>query len=191
VSAREVLKGKLKQAGLGRIADGVAELGRESFSLQTTKMPDENILIGASKLGGWPDLPPGFSWPFVKNEPLAFVAQVNLSELPAPSLLPRDGVLSFFYDRGQTAWGFDPKQRSCWRVNYIPSSTQLVRTPEPSPIQTGGLLNRIRGGTSNNSNLIPTYASCAVSMLPYLSIPDSSASALRELLVTEDGSKKT
>jgi hypothetical protein len=51
VSAREVLKGKLKQAGLGRIADGVAELGRESFSLQTTKMPDENILIGASKLG--------------------------------------------------------------------------------------------------------------------------------------------
>jgi uncharacterized protein YwqG len=190
MSARDELEAKLKQADLGRIAGGVADLSKEGFFLHSTKIPDENILIGASKIGGWPDLPSGFSWPSANDEPLAFVAQINLSELPLPSLLPRDGLLSFFYDREQTVWGFDPKESAHWRVSYIPSSAQLVRTPEPRPVQSGGLMNKIKSWTAKKSSVTTTNDSCAVSILPCLSIPDGSVSVVQAMLVTEDEDEK-
>lgn len=56
--------------------------------------------IGASKIGGCPDLPPGVEWPHW-HEPLAFIGQFNLAEV-APfdreRLLPTRGLLSFFYE---------------------------------------------------------------------------------------------
>jgi len=75
--------------------------------MRSTPCPDTTISVGESKLGGLPDLPSGLTWPDWETGYLTFVAQVNLSELPASDLLPNLGVLSFFYDREQSAWGFD------------------------------------------------------------------------------------
>lgn len=52
---------------------------------------------GSSRVGGAPDLPAGVAWPESQGEPLAFVAQINLRELPfAAKALPERGILYFF-----------------------------------------------------------------------------------------------
>jgi hypothetical protein len=54
-----------------------------------------------SRFGGWPDLPPSVEWPEAGGRPMLFVAQFVLADLARyqeASELPREGVLSFFYD---------------------------------------------------------------------------------------------
>ncbi len=71
-----------------------------------TNAPDESAnKIGVSRIGGLPDLPPDTHWPVVDNRALHFVAQINLADAHPFDLenkLPKDGLLSFFYDWGTT-----------------------------------------------------------------------------------------
>lgn len=57
------------------------------------------------------------------GQPLSFVAQLDLSKLPLVQTLglPEDGSLFFFYDADELPWGFDPKDRGCSQVIYVPS----------------------------------------------------------------------
>ncbi len=76
-----------------------------------------------SKIGGLPNLPGAVPWPQWKGNPLAFLCQVDLADLPPEySFLesPRTGCLYFFYDQGQSTWGFDPKDKGSWQVLYVP-----------------------------------------------------------------------
>lgn len=93
--------------------------------------PEEHLPIGASKLGGSPDLPPDTSWPSLDQRPMAFIAQIALAEL-APldrdGLLPGAGLLSFFcalIDLGSPDAG---------QVLYTPRETPLVRTTPPAAL---------------------------------------------------------
>lgn len=55
--------------------------------------------VGASRFGGWPDLPAGVAWPTWQGRPMAFLAQVDLAQVAAaePEVrLPARGLLSFF-----------------------------------------------------------------------------------------------
>ena len=92
----------------------------------------EDLPAGSSKFGGRPDVPAGFVWPVfetktfdddtVKPRPLAFLAQFDcarLAELDPEGLLPRTGLLSFFYELGSQRWGYDPKDAGCARVFWF------------------------------------------------------------------------
>ena len=92
----------------------------------------ENLPAGCSKFGGRPDVPAGFVWPVfetktldddtVKPRPLAFLAQFDcarLAGLDPEGLLPRTGLLSFFYELGSQRWGYDPKDAGCARVFWF------------------------------------------------------------------------
>ncbi|HEY8151376.1 MAG TPA: YwqG family protein [Vicinamibacteria bacterium] len=95
---------------------------------------ESDIPLGASRLGGRPDLKPGFSWPSWKDRPLSFVGQVNLADVapyPFCSRLPSSGLLSFFYDQDQQTWGFDPKDRGSWLVHFEPDPSLLERGAPP------------------------------------------------------------
>lgn len=96
-------------------------------------VPKAEVLpVGASRFGGRPDVPAGFAWPYfetdacddetVKPRPLAFLAQFDcgqLSHLDPEGLLPRTGLLSFFYELDSMRWGFDPKDAGCVRVYWF------------------------------------------------------------------------
>ncbi len=73
-----------------------------------------------TQLGGIPRLPEDFVWPLYKGSPHAFLGQIDLAELRGSlsSFLPATGVLSFFYDEEQRAWGFDPDDRGGWLVHF-------------------------------------------------------------------------
>ena len=162
MSLPDELLSEFRKGALNPIGLELAKLSKECFRVRSTPRADETISVGASKLGGLPDLPPRLAWPKWKTGHLTFVAQVNLAELPANELLPRVGMLSFFYDREQSAWGFDPKHKEGFRLWHFPEVSQLVRTTEPEP----------------------SGFSCAqFSFEPFLSLPDPSAKSARDLFL--------
>ena len=82
-----------------------------------------------SRIGGIPSVPSGFSWPVWKNEPLMFLAQLDLSEAAQagiPPWMPTTGQLYFFYDKEQMTWGFDPKDRGSWRMIYCDEAQEML-----------------------------------------------------------------
>ena len=100
----------------------LASLARSAVRLEIGT--GEGPVIG--RFGGAPDVPEGFDWPWfvtdtyvddeVKPRSLSFLCQFNcaaLAELDGEGLLPREGVLSFFYELGSQRWGYDPKDAGC------------------------------------------------------------------------------
>jgi uncharacterized protein YwqG/predicted DNA-binding protein (MmcQ/YjbR family) len=80
-------------------------MARPAFLLRTKRSKGSVLPPGRTKIGGEPDLPEGQEWPVYRDgRPLAFLAQINLSELPEGADrggLPARGLLSFF-----SAWGW-------------------------------------------------------------------------------------
>lgn len=95
----------------------------------------EDLPIGASRLGGNPDLPEGFEWLHFDNHPLTFIAQFRLSEISAydvDKIFPSQGLLYFFYDVDSQPWG-NYEDRKGWSIIYIEDEqTPLTRTQHPT-----------------------------------------------------------
>ena len=97
--------------------DALLRRARPELELHLT--PDD-VPVGASKIGGAPDLPDDASWPVDRDaRPLSFVAQLDLASLPAvDGDLPREGTLSFFYDTVRQPPGDAPGDEAslavCW-----------------------------------------------------------------------------
>lgn len=90
----------------------------------------EEVAIGHSKFGGYPDLPSVSDHP---GENLTFLAQFRLSDFAgfeSVEALPKEGMLSFFYDLDEQPWG-DADERHLWRVLYTEATTlERVRVGE-------------------------------------------------------------
>lgn len=128
----------LRDAGLERLANQVEQLVLPAIRIDAQPVNEDELPVGASKLGGRPDLPPGVAWPERDGQPLGFLAQFNLAEVAPYDVehaLPPTGMLYFFYDFVRQPWGLEPAQRGGWRAMYrnAPSST-LVRTPVPEGV---------------------------------------------------------
>lgn len=94
----------------------------------------DDVPIGASRMGGDPDLPAGFGWPFRKR--LDCLLQIRLSDVPrhlVPEECPERGMLWFFYDAVGQPWSNDGRDADGTRVLYHPSEDDLRRTPPPRP----------------------------------------------------------
>ena len=119
-----------KEALAGVVRTGILALGNQVA---------DSPAIGSSRIGGRPDVPADFAWPMWEADgdsvPLSFVAQINLAELPdCPdrSLLPADGLLSFFYVCHFDLYdgvicGHDDEEFGAFRVFHFPSTDNLVR----------------------------------------------------------------
>jgi uncharacterized protein YwqG len=96
----------------GRIADVLAH-ARASVRLTRGESP------GRSRLGGSPDLPPGFAWPTWRDGELDFVGQIDLAEiaaLGADTGLPASGLLLLFCSLDTRPTGLRPGDRGAVRV---------------------------------------------------------------------------
>ena len=100
-------------------------------------------LLGASRVGGQPDLPPDIAWPTWKGQHETFVAQIDLAELPAMphrDLLPAHGrmwIPRCLRVRWRTVLLRQQRGRSraCpWSFISDAADTSLVRTPFPADI---------------------------------------------------------
>jgi uncharacterized protein YwqG len=118
----------LRSKGLERIAERV-------LKFRTLPPLEDEPALGASKLGGNPDLPSGIPWPTWGGRPLDLLLQLDLTEVPrnlVDDALPERGWLYFFYDIERNPWGFDVSHRGGWRVLFYDGSlTNLQRRQRP------------------------------------------------------------
>jgi uncharacterized protein YwqG len=107
----------LVENGLGRIAGEIAAAVKHSVELAPGQ-PGEGA---THRLGGRPNLPKAVEWPVWKGRPLAFVAQVELLQIPPIEGLdlPASGSLCFFSEGGKV-WGFQPEHAGSARAIFSP-----------------------------------------------------------------------
>ena len=103
----------LQAKGLDEIAQTVEELQRQTIILHF-KDSEEAVPVGASKIGGYPDLPPDIDYPTMSGYTcrrgdkveryeecaMQLVAQINLCDIAALDVenkLPHSGMLYFFW----------------------------------------------------------------------------------------------
>ncbi|WP_169713649.1 YwqG family protein [Paludifilum halophilum] len=105
-----------------------------------TPVEADDLPVGTSKFGGFPDLPEGEEFPRWKGRPLSFIAQYNLAELKQTgfsSPLPDQGMLYFFCGTAMDIPVWEEKgEPGGWSVFYIdtePSRLRPVPFPEDLP----------------------------------------------------------
>lgn len=124
---------------------------------------------GASKIGGKPDVPKDFEWPvyegkdfedITKERPLSFIAQINLKDV-APydteELLPKQGILSFFYEMYSMEWGFDPANKGCAKVYYFPDENELEAMDFPAELEKDAIISEMKILRMRNEGSLPVY----------------------------------
>jgi uncharacterized protein YwqG len=173
---KEYLEIKLIEAGLSRISNQVLSLTKSSIRFITTKSSDTNIPLGASKIGGCPDLPLSYSFPEWNSVPLAFLAQINLVDISGFNTipeLPSSGILSFFYSATQETWGYDPKHKGSWQIYYFTDLNDMQRTKFPENLPAEG-----------------HYAACSISFFEEMTLPPFRSLLIEDLNLDLDERKK-
>lgn len=138
---RAQLQRMFQHMQLGRVAKALTALAQDAVAIATRPGDDTMFPPGASKLGGAPDLPSGLPWPDWNGIPLAFCAQIALTDVHHQAQavgLPGSGLLSFFIDYQQRADGSDASMRDGWRVLFFPHDTALLRTALPAVLPAQG-----------------------------------------------------
>lgn len=161
----------LKNAGLDRVVEEIARVSMPCVNITAFPAEDAVIPIGASKLGGLPDVPVNFQWPMWNDKPLAFLAQFNLAEVASTECarpLPGSGMLSFFYEV-EGPWASPPSEYlGAWRVFYF-SPGELHRTS-------------LHKDLADDAH----FKACAVDFAEGISIPDIYSPEVDFLHLTED-----
>jgi uncharacterized protein YwqG len=126
------LRGLAEEVGLGARIDDVLAHARRSVRLT------RGDFTGGSRVGGAPDLPPGFEWPKREEEELAFIAQIRLDELAAAddSLpLPARGLLLFFFDLDRRPAGLRPDDLGSIRVVHVDADPVDLEVAGPDRVE--------------------------------------------------------
>ena len=129
-----------KKKGSKELETVVSSLTKNEIVIELEER--ECIAPDVSKLGGKPYLSKDFSWPrFLDGDderPLSFLCQINLSDVKQydqDGLLPRKGLLHFFYDCEAFRWGFDPEDKGCARVFYFENTDGFAPMAWPEGIE--------------------------------------------------------
>jgi predicted DNA-binding protein (MmcQ/YjbR family) len=147
LAPEEILSELIAFHGLEGRRPEIEGIARPAFLLRTERPDGPDLPLGRTKIGGEPDLLEGLEWPVYRDgKPLAFLAQVNLSDLPEGAErggLPASGLLSFF-----SAWGWqveddadpqipDGEPAPDWtRILYREDLGALRRHPVPDGVNS-------------------------------------------------------
>ncbi len=169
---RDVIAQAFKDAGLAGRGPELLALVRPCIQLTVSRTDESQLALGAARFGGSPDLPAGTPWPAWRDGRLAFIAQLNLTELAsfeATKVLPSSGYLYFFYHAEQRTWGFDPNDRGSWQVFYAKPDAALERANPPSELARDG-----------------RFHACALEYREVLTLPPFESTILGALQLRED-----
>jgi len=184
--SRELLRRMAQDVGLKDGVDVILAAAADSIRLVPEPTEEHRLTLGASRLGGVPDMGPGQSWPMWQKGPLAFVAQIDLAALasfPVAEGLPNVGWLSFFYNAEQDTWGFDPKDAGSFRVVYTPAGP-LTRVEPPRDLPSHGRF-RLCGLTMLADVTLPSPESPAYTQSGMATLPIPQLDELLDRLTGE------
>ncbi len=151
---------------LTKYSDRLCSKALKSIELCPVAAKDENLPIGATKLGGHPDVPLKFKWPKKNGVPLFFVAQINFAELPdGGSLdLPKEGLLSLFHDSRN--WGFAPEDKDGFSVCYFEGAVSDSNRMPPPKFEDSKMFGLIKSEKTNE------FGCCALRPTLIDTLPD-------------------
>src|SRR5260370_7832109 len=166
----------IRNSRLPRIVDDLTALLMYSIRLRARSVQESELELGVSKIGGMPDLPEGTVWPEWGGMPLAFIAQIRVTDI-APfdreGALPHTGMLYFFYQESEESILFRPEKQgdpTPWRALYYDGNpSQLWRTPAPSSLPS-----------------ISLFRPCAVEFSTELTLPPFESPTIKRLGLTYD-----
>lgn len=118
----------------------IIKLIKPAIGLLTIKIESDNLKIGASKIGGKPDLPKDVSWPRLNDSDLVFCAQYNISELKkcdVENLLPEKGMFYIFIGISGEWNEFSIEQKDC-KIFFIENLEDLERKEYPTTLNVEG-----------------------------------------------------
>ena len=109
----------------------------DGIKLKISK-PKDKLPAGSSKLFGNPDVWDGFEWPYIEENgekyDLAFMCQINCTDAAAfdkKELLPKTGILYFFYDLDTMPEATDEKSaRVLWYNGELSALHEMILTDE-------------------------------------------------------------
>lgn len=195
----EQLGQQFTQAGLSRIWPEIKETSQYSIRIQPEAIEDHKIMLGQSKWGGQPDLPPKVKWSKFKNSEgdlLHFVGQLNFAEfkhLDLNNQFPDQGILYIFCDnhpnqslgpwpcRGHFAVHYYEGDMSLLKRHDFPNrldpstlsaSCKLSFTPEVSITHWNHAANRRIAMTNEESHLFKQFDDCEKESHKLLGYPD-------------------
>lgn len=128
----------LEEAGISRAdAQRVLQTARPCAQLGPGRKQPKPAQA-ESKFGGAPDVAPTFTWPSFEGRPLAFLAQVRLSDV-GPEVrhslgLPADGLLGFFFEAAKQPWGYHPSQQGAGLVTFNPDVAAVAPALVPARV---------------------------------------------------------
>ncbi|MFZ4557361.1 MAG: YwqG family protein [Pseudanabaena sp.] len=143
-------------------------------AIHISKVNSQEDVIGASRIGGLPDVPTDFQWVLWQDRPLSFLAQINCADLQgfaSANNLPNSGMLYFLYDAIDQPWGFDPSDRGSSAIIYHPSTENLIPSSLPE------------GADIDNGWLFPSYP---IQFREVLSLPNYDSQAFEQLAISQN-----
>jgi uncharacterized protein YwqG len=153
----------IESAGLSTHRATILALARPCVTVETRRASGHKFSVDASVFGGVPWMRAGETWPRYGKEPLSHLATINLaqaSEHDVTGLLPRSGLLQFWYVQDQSTWGFDPKDAGSFRVDYLRDTNGLAQAEVPSDVEPFAASHALMhaGATLPNSEWIDEFA---------------------------------
>ena len=149
------------------LREAAFQVARPALRLIETKAKEDTLPDGVSKLGGRPDLPPGFAWPTGRdckvnynglhesNRPAGFLGQISLDEIAhtqAAKVLPPTGLLSFFASVDN-----DNPDALGVKCLYFPDVSALGRTKSPKPLTEANRRTQARRLSFEETLSLPLY----------------------------------
>jgi uncharacterized protein YwqG len=122
-------------AGLSRLLKDIDFVAKDSIRLISKIAGEYDLSIGASRIGGEPDVSSNFKWPERNDVPQSFIAQIYLEDVhqyDTHGILPSHGMLWFFYDAKQETYGADPVDRGGWSVIFSDDYAGIERRAGPA-----------------------------------------------------------
>lgn len=128
------------EKGVTTADEAMMRVARNAIPFLEVKLPDSEISVGASKSGGYPDLPESIAYPTMEIDgqryAMQLMAQINLSKV-APfdteNLLPKTGMLYIFWDG---RWPEGDVSDVCKVIYYDGNILQLKRVKPVVPYYT-------------------------------------------------------
>lgn len=107
MATREEVIELIRAADLKRVQHDLEGVIGDAVRVATVPV-DDPMELGASRIGGAPDLPVQERWPERADKPMAFLAQFRLRDVASfetRNVLPSRGMMYFFHDAEEQPWG--------------------------------------------------------------------------------------
>jgi uncharacterized protein YwqG len=135
ISTLAELRAAAEKRGLGHRWASIQGLVRPCVRVTGERVDPGSITATASFFGGgFAYLRTGEEWPRSEQGPLEPLARVRLSDAAihdGSGMLPRAGVLTFWYDMEAQTWGYDPEDAKNFRVTFLPEDAVVERREMP------------------------------------------------------------